>query len=128
MIKVVEIAVSMLIFISGIKIGELNKPSILEIHLLNGDVSHVKIHKQNSYSCPINCAIIHHHDALITKNVRNNLNYNISYLDDNKGLKLNNKDVIDIFELQENKKNKKNKRHFKRTKIDIQSFVKKYNL
>ena len=46
MIKVVEIAVSMLIFISGIKLGELNKPSILEIHLLNGDVSHVKVHKQ----------------------------------------------------------------------------------
>ena len=54
-----------------LKIGEFYKPSILEVHLLNGDISHVKIDKQNTYSCPISCGAIHHHNAVITKEIGN---------------------------------------------------------
>ena len=130
MIKIVEIAVSMLIFISGVKIGDYYKPSMLEIHLSNGSISYIQVDKKSSYSCPINCEAIHYHDALVVNNNLSNSNYSISYLNNNLELKLNTNDIVRIFEVNEDKKNKKkkNKANFKKTKIDIKSFIKKYNL
>ena len=37
MIKLIEIGVSMLILMTGVKVADFYKPSMLEVHLLNGD-------------------------------------------------------------------------------------------
>ena len=46
MIKVIEVGISMLILMTGIKVGDFYKASMLEVHLSNGEISHIKINKQ----------------------------------------------------------------------------------
>ena len=130
MIKIIEVAVSMLILMTGIKVGDFYKPSMLEVHLSNGDISHIKVNKQNSYSCPSNCSAIHYHDALLTNNSQLNSNYSLYSSKDESNLKLNNTKVVRIFEIQEEKSysKKKNKINMQKRKVDIDYFIKKYNL
>ena len=130
MIKVIEVGISMLILMTGIKVGDFYKASMLEVHLSNGEISHIKINKQNSYSCPSNCSAIHYHDALLTNNNQFNLNYSLYSSKDESNLKLNNSKVVRIFEIQEEKNHskKKNKINTQKRKIEIEYFIKKYNL
>tara|TARA_Y100001970_G_scaffold163872_1_gene200272 strand:+ start:1913 stop:2308 length:396 start_codon:yes stop_codon:yes gene_type:complete len=131
MINLIEIAVSVLILMSGIKINDFYKPEMLEIHLSNGNMFNIKINKNNSYACPVNCGAIHYHDVLMADENKTEFNYNISYaVDGNSKLKLNGNNIIKIFEVNtvKNNKNKNNKNDSTKRRVDIQNFIKKYNL
>ena len=126
MIKVIEVGISILLLMSGVKVGEFYGSSLLEVHLSNGNIFNIKTDRSNSYSCPINCKAIHHHSTVVGKN-NNNKNYVINYLNNEMPLKLNNYKIAAIYEIKDDKKkNKKNKRQ--RIKVDLQSFIRKYNL
>jgi len=70
---------------------------MLEVHLSNGDISHIKVNKQNSYSCPSNCSAIHYHDALLTNNSQLNSNYSLYSSKDESNLKLTLKQLLLLF-------------------------------
>ncbi len=126
MIVLLEIGISMLLLFSAEKIGELYTGSLLEIHLYDGAIFNVKIDRNSSYACPINCGSIHHHTAVVEKN-GNSLKYTINYLGNNIPLKLNNYDIEIMYEIKKkNKRNKKNR--IRKTEIDLQSFIKRYDL
>jgi len=122
MIKIIEMGISILLLISGVKIGEFYGDSLLEVHLSNGNIFNIKTHQRNSYSCPINCGAMHHHSAIVGKN-KNDRSYVINYLDSKTPLRLNNYEIEIIYEIKKNKKNKINK-----TKVEFQNFIRKYNL
>ena len=131
MISVIEIVVSVLILMTGVKINDFYKPEMLEIHLSNGNIFNIKIDNKNSYACPVNCGAIHYHDALISDKSQSRFNYNISYIkDNNEALKLNGANIIRIFEVDEIKNNKKKKSQNKpqKRRVEIQNFIKKYDL
>ena len=65
MVKIIEIAATMIIVVLGSKIEEYYKSDLVELHLLNGNITYVKLNKGNNYSCPKTCSAIHFHDALI---------------------------------------------------------------
>ena len=46
MIKLIEIGISMAILMTGIKIGDFYAPSMLEVHLSDGDVKYIKINNR----------------------------------------------------------------------------------
>ena len=129
MIKLIEIGVSMLILMTGIKVGEFYGPSMLEVHLSDGAIKYIKINKKSSYSCPRNCSAMHYHNALID-NKKSNISYNFYSSKDDDKLELNNQKVIKIFEIKEEKKKgkKKNKKTINRKKVDIRYFIEKYSL
>ena len=127
MVKVIEIAATMIIVLLGNKIGEYYKADSVELHLLNGSIKYVKVNKNNNYSCPKTCLNDHFHDTLISNDLVVDGNYNITYDNKNK-ISLNGIDVINAFEIIEIKKSKKNK--FSKTirnKLDFKNFIKKYN-
>jgi len=129
MIKLIEVGISMLILMTGIKIGDFYAPSMLEVHLSDGAVKYIKINKKSSYSCPRNCSAMHYHEALIDDQ-KSDLSYNFQSSKDNYNLKLNNLKVVKIFEIE--KKNKKSKKKntgtINRRKIEIGYFIDKYSL
>ena len=126
MIILLEMTISMLLLMSIEKVGEFYGDSFLEIHLNNGSVLDVKIDKNHSYACPINCGIIHHHSVMLGKN-SNSSKYTINYLDFDNQLKINNCEISNIYEIKKKDKKSKKTKNLK-TKVDFQTFVKKYNL
>jgi len=48
MIKIIEMGISILLLISGVKIGEFYGVSLLEVHLSNGNIFNIKTHQRNS--------------------------------------------------------------------------------
>ena len=126
MIKVIEIGISIILLMSGIKIGEFYGDSLLEVHLSNGNIFNIKTHRSNSYSCPINCGAIHHHSTIIGKN-DNSRSYIINYLNNETPLRLNSYEIAIMYEIKDDKKNNK-KNKTQKTKVDLQSFIRKYNL
>ena len=127
MVKIIEIAATMIIVLLGSKIEEYYKSDLVELHLLNSNITYVKLNKGNNYSCPKTCSAIHFHDALISENKVINENYSLTYnKEDN--ISLNGVDVIDAFEIIEPKKSKKNKvQKNQRNKLDFKNFMNKYN-
>ena len=126
MVILLEMTISLLLLMSIEKIGEFYGDSFLEIHLNNGSVLDVKIDKNHSYACPINCGAIHHHSVILDKNP-NNSKYTINYLNADNRLKINNYEISNIYEI--NKKTRKSKKTKKlKTKVDLQTFIKRYNL
>tara|TARA_Y100001960_G_C14187934_1_gene593492 strand:+ start:211 stop:600 length:390 start_codon:yes stop_codon:yes gene_type:complete len=129
MIKLIEIGISMLVLMAGIKVGEFYGPSMLEVHLSDGVIKYIKINKNSSYSCPRNCSAMHYHDTMID-NKKSDISYNFYSSKDDGKLELNNQKVVKIFEIEEkNKKGKKkNTRITNKRKIDIGYFIDKYSL
>ena len=125
MIKLLEIGISMLLLMSGVKIGELYSDNLLEIHLKNGNVLNIKTDRNNSYSCPVHCGAIHHHNAIFDNN--NNNNYVINYSYKEGSLKLNNNEISKIYKIKIKKKKNKDKVNQK-VKIDLKNFINQYNL
>ena len=98
MIKLLEIAVTMLVLMVGNKVSEHYKPAMLELHLSNGRILDVMVDKKNNYSCPKHCASNHFHNALVSKNNINDSNYTILYKNNNHlPLTLNGIDIVNIF-------------------------------
>ena len=127
MIKLIEIAATMIIVLLGAKIEEYYKSDLLELHLLNGNIKYIKINKDNDYSCPKACSSNHFHDTLILKDIGIDNNYNLNYNNKEK-ITLNGVDIINAFEIIEVKKNKKNKvQKTQRNKVDFKNFINKYN-
>tara|TARA_B100001175_G_scaffold312067_1_gene317461 strand:- start:632 stop:1012 length:381 start_codon:yes stop_codon:yes gene_type:complete len=126
MIILLEMTISLLLLMSIEKIGELYGDSFLEIHLNNGHVLDIKIDKDRSYACPINCGAIHHHSVILDKNP-NSSKYTINYLDADNRLKINNCEISNIYEINKRAKESKKTKKLK-TKVDLQAFVKRYNL
>ena len=79
MIKLIEVAATIVIVFLGEKIGDYYKADLIELHLLNGNIQYVKVNKNNNYSCPKRCLTNHFHDALISKDITSILNYNLVY-------------------------------------------------
>tara|TARA_Y100001970_G_scaffold5943_1_gene6702 strand:+ start:13114 stop:13497 length:384 start_codon:yes stop_codon:yes gene_type:complete len=127
MIKLLEIGISMLLLMSGVKIGELYSDNLLEIHLKNGNVLNIKTDRNNSYSCPVHCGAIHHHNAIFDNNNNNNNNYVINYSYKEGSLKLNNNEISKIYKIKIKKKKNKDKVNQK-VKIDLKNFINQYNL
>ena len=127
MVKIIEIAATMIIVVLGNKIEEYYKPDLVELHLLNGNIKYIKLNKENSYSCPKTCSADHFHDTLILKDTTIDKNYNINY-NNNDQISLNGIDIINAFEIVEAKKSKKNKvQTTYRNKLDFKNFMSKYN-
>ena len=126
MIILLEMTISLLLLMSIEKVGEFYGDSFLEIHLKNGSVLDVKIDKNHSYACPINCGAMHHHSAMLDKNP-NSSKYTINYLDSDNQLKINNCEISNMYEIKKKDKKSKKTKNLK-TKVDFQTFVKKYNL
>ena len=127
MVKIIEIAATMMILLLGNKIEEYYKSDLLELHLLDGNIKYVKINKSNNYSCPKTCSANHFHSALISKDILIEQNYNLIYDTENK-IFLNKINVIDAFEIIEKKKSKKSKlQKTQRNKIDFEYFFNKYD-
>ena len=127
MVKIIEIAATMIIVVLGNKIEEYYKPDLVELHLLNGNIKYVKLNKENSYSCPKTCLAKHFHDTLISKDIDINKNYNLNYSNKDK-ISLNGVDIVNAFEIIEVKKSKKNKvQTTYRNKLDFKNFINKYN-
>ena len=130
MIKLLEIAVTMLVLMVGNKVSEHYKPAMLELHLSNGQILDVMVDKKNNYSCPKYCASNHFHNTLVSKNDINHSNYTILYQKNNTvPLSLNGLDIINIFEIKEEKiiKNKKRSTNIKKEKLELSSFIQRYN-
>ena len=129
MIKLLEIATTVVIIFLGTKIGDYYKADLIELHLLNGNIKYVKVSKNNNYSCPQACAAHHFHDTLISEDIKTIPNYNLVYNNREKNiLSLNGIDVITVFEIIEKKKNKKNKiSKIERNRLDIKNFINKYD-
>ena len=68
MIKLLEIATTMVIFLFVNKVEDYYSSDLIELHLLNGNIEYVKVNKGNKYSCPTSCSINHFHNALILEN------------------------------------------------------------
>ena len=127
MVKIIEIAATMMIVLLGSKIEEYYKSDLLELHLLNGNIKYIKINKNNNYSCPKTCSANHFHSALISKDMLIEQNYNLIYDSKNK-IFLNGVNVIDAFEIIEKKKTKKSKvQKTQRNKVDFEYFFNKYD-
>ena len=127
MIKIIEIASTIIIVLLGSKIEEYYKPDLVELHLLNGNIKYIKLNKENSYSCPKTCSSDHFHDTLILKDSDIEKNYNINYNNKDQ-ISLNGINIINAFEIVEVKKSKKNKvQTTYRNKLDFKNFMSKYN-
>ena len=130
MIKLLEIATTMVIFLLVNKAEDYYSSDLIELHLLNGNIEYVKVNKSNKYSCPKSCSINHFHNALILedeKKVEKKMNYNLFYNNKNK-MFLNGINVINAFEIIEAKKSKKNKvSKTERNRLDLKNFINKYN-
>ena len=130
MIKLLEIAVTMLVLMVGNKVSEHYKPAMLELHLSNGRILDVMVDKKNDYSCPKHCASIHFHNALVSKNNINDSNYTILYKNNNNlPLTLNGIDIVNILEIKEKKiiKNRKRTTNTKKEKLELSVFIQRYN-
>ena len=130
MIKLLEIATTMVIFLLVNKAEDYYSSDLIELHLLNGNIEYVKVNKSNKYSCPKSCSINHFHDVLILENetkVENEGNYSLFYNNKNK-IFLNGINIINAFEIIETKKSKKNKvSKTERNKLNLKNFINKYN-
>ena len=126
MIKLLEVGISMLLLMSGIKIGELYSATLLEVHLKDGTIFNIKTDRENSYSCPINCGAVHYHNAILD-NKNNSQKYVINYSDKEESLKLNNNDISKIYKIK-NKKKKNKDIDNQKVKVDLKNFIKQYNL
>ena len=126
MIKLLEVGISMLLLMSGVKIGELYSDILLEVHLKNGSTLNIRTDRSNSYSCPINCGAVHYHNTIFDRKV-NNQQYVINYSDKEKSLKLNEDEISKIYKIKNKKKNKKDI-DTQKVKIDLNNFIKQYNL
>jgi hypothetical protein len=123
MIKIIEIAITMLVIMVSDKINDMYKNQLMELHLNNGKISLVKLIKSNVYSCPKGCKAKHYHHTLLSKNKTSN--YNLIYK--NKLLYINDIKVINAFKVTEkikiDKKNKKIKsRIFTKEEVNINIF------
>ena len=129
MIKLLEIATTVVIVFLGTKIGDYYKADLIELHLLNGNIKYVKVSKNTNYSCPQICTANHFHDTLISEDINTMPNYNLVYNNREKNiLSLNGINVITVFEIIEKKKNKKNKiSKIERNRLDIKNFINKYD-
>ena len=126
MIKLLEVGISMLLLMSGVKIGELYSHTLLEVHLKNGSTLNIRTDRSNSYSCPINCGAVHYHNTIFDHKV-NNQQYVINYSDKEKSLKLNEDEISKIYKIK-NKKKKNKDIDTQKVKIDLNNFIKQYNL
>jgi hypothetical protein len=126
MIKLLEVGISMLLLLSGVKIGELYSDTLLEVHLKNGSTLNIRTDRSNSYSCPINCGTVHYHNTIFDHKV-NNQQYVINYSDKEKSLKLNEDEISKIYKIK-NKKKKNKDIDTQKVKIDLNNFIKQYNL
>ena len=126
MIKLLEVGISMLLLMSGVKIGELYSDILLEVHLKNGSTLNIRTDRSNSYSCPINCGAVHCHNTIFDRKV-NNQQYVINYSDKEKSLKLNEDEISKIYKIK-NKKKKNKDIDTQKVKIDLNNFIKQYNL
>ena len=126
MIKLLEVGISMLLLMSGVKIGELYSHTLLEVHLKNGSTLNIRTDRSNSYSCPINCGAFHYHNTIFDRKV-NNQQYVINYSDKEKSLKLNKDEISKIYKIK-NKKKKNKDIGTQKVKIDLNNFIKQYNL
>ena len=127
MIKIIEVALTMLVIMVSDKINDIYKDKLMELHLDNGKISLIKIIKSNNYSCPKVCDAIHYHHSLISKKQTNN--YNLIYQDEI--LYINDIKVNSAFIVKESRKiDKKNKKVKKiiltKTQVDINSFFNKF--
>ena len=127
MIKIIEVALTMLVIMVGDKINDIYKDKLMELHLDNGEISLVKVIKSNSYSCPKVCEANHYHHSLISKNQTSN--YNLIYK--NNLLYINDIEVINAFKIiEKRKKDKKNKEIKKRIltkeEVDINIFFNQF--
>ena len=125
MIKIIEIAITMLVIMVSDKINDIYKDPLMELHLNNGKISLVKLIKSNVYSCPKECKADHYHHTLLSENETSN--YNLIYK--NKLLYFNGIKVINVFKITEKRKiDKKNKKIKKRIltkeEVDINNFFK----
>ena len=129
MVKLIEIAATMVIIMLGEKISNYYKPDLIELHLLNGDVTYIKVGEKNNYSCPKTCKANHFLSTKILNSTSNDKSYNLIYNTKQKNqISLNGVDVIDAFEIIEEKKNKKNKKpKTERNRLDLKNFINKYN-
>ena len=130
MIKILEIAVTMLVLMVGNKVSEHYKPAMLELHLSNGQILDVLVDKKNEYSCPKHCRSEHFHNTLVSDYNITNSNYTILYQkNSNDPLSLNGVDIINIFEIKEKKiiKNRKKTTNRTKEKLELSSFIQKYN-
>ena len=128
MIKILEIAATMLIIMVGNKVGEYYKADLIELHLSNGFIEYVKINKKNNYSCPKNCKTKHFHNTLISNKNELELNYNLIYDAKKNKISLNGVNIINAFEIIDKKNNKKTKNKInKKNQIDLQNFINRYN-
>lgn len=128
MIKILEIAATMLIIMIGNKVEDYYKADLIELHLSNGVIEYVKINKENNYSCPKNCKAKHFHNTLISNENKLELNYNLIYDSKKNKISLNGVNIINVFEVIDNKNNKKNKNRInKKNQIDLQNFINRYH-
>jgi len=126
MIKLLEIGISMLLLMSGVKLGEFYSATLLEVHLKDGSIFNIKTDRENSYSCPVNCGAVHYHNAILD-NKNHAQKYVINYSDKEESLRLNNNDISKIYKIKNKKKKNKDIGHQK-VKVDLKNFIKQYNL
>ena len=129
MVKIIEIAATMIIVLLGDKIGEYYKSDLIELHLLNGNVKYIKINKVNDYSCPKSCKTKHFHDTVVSGIINSKINYNLVYnKEQNSKISLNGIHIVNAFDIIEKKKNKKNKiSKVERNKLNLKNFINKYD-
>ena len=99
---------------------------MIEMHLKNGDIYYFELHKNNKYSCPSSCQVDHHHSSYIISDMIINNSNIIVYNRTKKTLFLDKEEVSHIYGI-EKKGNRKMKDRNERVKIDMATFLKKYN-
>ena len=126
MVNIIELGITLLILLVGNKVTDHYKSDMIEMHLKNGDIFYFELHKNNKYSCPSKCKVEHHHSTYIITDMNINNSNIIVYDKVNKTLFLDKKEVTHIYSFVK-KGNNKMKEKNDRVKVDISSFIRKYD-